>query len=219
MIKTGSRSDAFGAFGPTSGFFVGASGPTVGPDDTLYYALDDNSSASYPDLFKVSKPYELTKAEPLTELNTNDWEFLPYITRDGSELYFSRRAQSTADGSPQPVDLYYASLKGDKFIDPKAVAAVNTPASSERAPVLSSDGLHLYFASDRPGGNGLLDIYVAHRARRDDSFGPTEAVAELNSTDAESPGWISPDNCELYFSSDRSGGHGKSDIWRASRRR
>ena len=34
-------------------------------------------------------------------------------------------------------------------------------------PIQSPDGLSLYMASNRPGGQGLLDIWVARRASRD----------------------------------------------------
>ena len=34
----------------------------------------------------------------------------------------------------------------------------------DRSPSLSRDGTMLYFASDRPGGKGALDLYVVRTA-------------------------------------------------------
>lgn len=45
-------------------------------------------------------------------------------------------------------------------------------------PIESPDGLSLYMASNRPGGHGLLDIWVARRASRDAPFGAPENLGE-----------------------------------------
>lgn len=41
-------------------------------------------------------------------------------------------------------------------------------------PIESRDGLTLYTASPRPGGEGGLDIWVNHRLNKDSAFGPAE---------------------------------------------
>jgi WD40 repeat protein len=58
---------------------------------------------------------------------------------------------------------------------------LNTP-SLDGCPIQSPDGLSLYMASNRPGGHGLLDIWVAHRASVDAPFGaPENLPAPINS--------------------------------------
>jgi Tol biopolymer transport system component len=37
--------------------------------------------------------------------------------------------------------------------------------SNDQAPAISSDGETLFFASDRPGGYGGIDIYVTTRTK------------------------------------------------------
>jgi len=60
-------------------------------------------------------------------------------------------------------------------------AELNT-AAQDGCPVESPDGLSLYMASNRPGGMGLLDIWVAHRASMDAPFGAPENLgAPINS--------------------------------------
>ncbi len=50
-------------------------------------------------------------------------------------------------------------------------------------PIQSPDGLSLYMASNRPGGLGGLDIWVARRDTKDGSFGAPENLGEpVNST-------------------------------------
>jgi len=45
-------------------------------------------------------------------------------------------------------------------------------------PIQSPDGLSLYMASNRPGGLGGLDIWVAHRPSKDVGFGAPENLGE-----------------------------------------
>jgi len=58
-----------------------------------------------------------------------------------------------------------ASLKG-KWSAPEPVTILNHPEAKrgDMSPCLSSDGKKLYFASDRPGGKGGLDIWVVDTA-------------------------------------------------------
>ena len=50
--------------------------------------------------------------------------------------------------------------------------------SLDGCPIQSPDGLSLYMASNRPGGQGLLDIWVAHRESTDDPWGAPENLGE-----------------------------------------
>jgi hypothetical protein len=54
---------------------------------------------------------------------------------------------------------------------------LNTPFA-DGCPIQSPDGLSLYMASNRPGGQGLLDIWVAHRDSRSDPWGAPENLGE-----------------------------------------
>jgi hypothetical protein len=60
-------------------------------------------------------------------------------------------------------------------------ADLNTP-SLDGCPIQSPDGLSLYMASNRPGGKGLLDIWVATRASTSDPWGaPVNLPEPINS--------------------------------------
>jgi Tol biopolymer transport system component len=54
-------------------------------------------------------------------------------------------------------------------------------SSLDGCPILSPDGRSLYMASNRPGGAGGLDIWVAHRDSTHAPFGPPENLTEINS--------------------------------------
>jgi hypothetical protein len=59
--------------------------------------------------------------------------------------------------------------------------ALNT-AALEGCPIQSPDGLSLYFASDRDGGVGGIDIWVAQRASTDDPWSAPTNLAPINSS-------------------------------------
>jgi len=60
-------------------------------------------------------------------------------------------------------------------------ADLNTP-SLDGCPIHSPDGLSLYMASNRPGGKGLLDIWVATRASASDPWSaPVNLPEPINS--------------------------------------
>jgi Tol biopolymer transport system component len=54
-------------------------------------------------------------------------------------------------------------------------SVVNT-SGDEGAPTLSADGHWLYFYSNRPGGEGGLDLYVSYRHDTDDDLGWEPAI-------------------------------------------
>lgn len=57
---------------------------------------------------------------------------------------------------------------------------LNTP-SLDGCPILSPDGRTLYMASNRPGGEGGLDIWVARRESTDEPFRAPENLSQINS--------------------------------------
>lgn len=62
--------------------------------------------------------------------------------------------------------------------------------SSEETPRFSSDDLTLYFASDRAGGAGGLDIYMVTRTSTASPWGPATRVAAASSAVSEK--WFAP---------------------------
>ena len=101
---------------------------------------------------------------------------------------------------------------------------INTGAG-EVGPIMSADGLSLYFTSEN-GYGGISDIWVAHRTKTDDEWGPASNLGPVvNSAACEASPCISTDGLTLFFcdglwdvaAPQRPGGHGGVDLWCTTR--
>lgn len=79
------------------------------------------------------------------------------------------------------------------------VANVNSPANDESAR-LSADELTLYFSSNRGGGAGGADLYMATRTSRDADFSTPTRIVSLASNGNEGGPTPTPDGLGLIFS-------------------
>lgn len=87
----------------------------------------------------------------------------PYFSRDGSVLYFisSRHDPPAKTGDDLDIWTVERAPSGEWRSPMRLPAPVNSPGA-EWFPRLDNRG-RLYFGSDRPGGHGQTDIYVARR--------------------------------------------------------
>ncbi|HLG56891.1 MAG TPA: hypothetical protein VI485_16250 [Vicinamibacterales bacterium] len=96
---------------------------------------------------------------------------------------------------------------------PGTDSALNT-VSQDGCPAPSKDGLTLYMASNRPGGQGGLDIWAAYRESADDPFGaPVNLGSPINTTADEFCPTPLTDRHTLLFVSTKAGGCGGGDIY------
>lgn len=86
----------------------------------------------------------------------------PALTADLLSLFFN----SKRSGGQGQEDIWFAQRESlsAPFAEPRAERALNTE-DRETGIALSADGLSLWFSSDRPGGEGALDVYLATRAK------------------------------------------------------
>ena len=108
----------------------------------------------------------------------------PTLTADRLEIYFL----STRDGGPRSGDVW-RSTRADPtsaWDAPSVVDEVSSP-SHEKSPAVSPDGLTLWVASDRSGGQGGLDIWVSTRPDRNSAWSTPSPVTALNTSGDEIP--------------------------------
>jgi TolB protein len=133
------------------------------------------------------------------------------ISPDGrTALWFSRNRPGGAGG----YDIWVSRRSGHAWTAPEPVS-FNSPAR-DFDPAFSADGRHVYFSSDRPGGEGGDDIYRV--AVAGNGFGAPEHLGpNVNGAAKEWAPMLAPDGRTLLFSSDRAGGAGRQDLYVAKR--
>ena len=154
-------------------------------------------------------------------VNSPYQEILPALSKNGESLYFASDRPGSAGGE----DLWVSRRAGKDgpWQPPINVGAAINTTFQERSPELSRDGHFLFFATNRPGGVGDFDIWVAWRAHTHDDFGWQPAVnlgAGVNSAAGDfGPGYFENDELGvplLHFASTRPGGMGGADLYRST---
>lgn len=132
------------------------------------------------------------------------------LSADGKELYLYKDVE---DGTS---DIYVSELKSDSvWSTPKTMGENINSEFTEKSLSISTNGEVVFFSSDRPGGEGELDLYYSLR----DEQGKWGVAVNLGPTinteyDEDSP-FIDYDGKTLYFSSRGGMGMGGYDIFKA----
>ncbi len=133
-------------------------------------------------------------------------------------LTFALLLACTADSDAPLVGPQAMSFANSEWSAPVNLGAPVNSAASEMNAALSPDELSLYFVSTRAGGVGGADIWVSRRASPDAPWGdPVNLGPNVNGPGIDASPAVSVDGHLLFFSSDRSGGHGSNDLYVARR--
>lgn len=155
--------------------------------------------------------------------NSSSWSRAENIGAPVNTIFHDSNLALSADG--KTLFLYNDVNNGDIFISTKqASGAWSAPAPipglinssyTENSVSISPDGNVLYFSSNRPGGFGGLDLYMATK----DSKGAWTRIKNLgpkiNTQYDEEGAFIDYDGKTLYFSSRGHKGMGGHDIYKS----
>ena len=132
------------------------------------------------------------------------------LSADGKQLYLYKDIE---DGTS---DIYVSELKSDSaWSTPKSVGPNINSEFSEKSLSISTDGQIVFFSSDRPGGEGELDLYYSLKDAQG-KWGPAVNLgSEINTDYDEDSPFIDYDGKTLYFSSRGGEGMGGYDIFKA----
>ncbi|MFO8000977.1 MAG: OmpA family protein [Marinilabilia sp.] len=131
----------------------------------------------------------------------------PFLTKDGSRLYFA----SNMPGGRGNSDIYYADRDGDTWEEPVNLGDKINTEGNEMFPFIDEKE-RLYFASDGHQGLGGLDIFVAEKI--DGEYVVKNIGSPVNSKKDDFSIFLQPDGKHGFFASNRPGGTGSDDIYR-----
>ena len=144
-------------------------------------------------------------------INSEDYEYFPSLTVDGQTLIYTRNRRVGPVGFQE--DFYLSKLKNGEWLPSINLGPPVNTSSNEGAQAISVDGQHLFFTGcNRKNGEGSCDIYYSKK--EGGKWSAAENIGTpVNSSKWESQPSFSSDGRTLYFSSNRPGGQGKSDLW------
>ena len=157
-------------------------------------------------------PVEFQPERLGNNVNSANDEYWPVLSIDQKELVFTRLIKAT--GKLPQEDFYISYFDSLGWSKAEPISAINTPWN-EGAETLSADGKLLFFtACNRTDGYGSCDIYYSKLENGKWST-PKNVGSPVSTQSWEGQPSFSSNNRYLYFSSNRAGGKGEKDIWRA----
>jgi len=140
--------------------------------------------------------------------------FIGCISVDNLELYLDQHVGTWNSPTREDIMVSTRTSTDELWSLPRSVGATVNDGSFNYCPSISNDGLKLYFDSGRSGGHGRSDIWVTTRPHKNANWGtPVNLGPPINTSSHDCYPFISSDGRELYFSTNRPGGHGGGDIW------
>ena len=143
--------------------------------------------------------------------NKNANEGSATMTIDNKHLFYTI---TKAGPEGNNTDLYTSDYIDEKWTEVRSLGdRVNDPVWWDSQPSISADGKTLYFASNRPGGKGGIDIYMTQKMVNGDWGSPINLGDSINTQYDEKSPFIHSDSQTLYFSSNGHPGLGSYDIF------
>jgi len=147
-------------------------------------------------------------------INTPGNEGAQSISADGRIFFYTACSRMDSKGS---CDIYYSIRKGGQWNTPRNLGNPVNSSYWESQPSCSADGRTIYYASNRPGGYGQMDIWETHIDGEGKWTSPKNLGPNVNTPENEQSPFIHADGKTLYFASSGHLGMGKMDIYKTEK--
>jgi len=173
--------------------------PWTGDDYAAHYFAREKADGTlaFPELFSLRLAGRFHEG-PLT------------FTQSADQVFFTRNLTKKHRQKEYILKIFTAFATDSEWTSPEMLD-LGAPTANDAHPALSPDGRRLYFASDREGGYGGMDIWVS-KFENGVWGAPENAGAQINTAGNEVFPYVYEDGT-LYFASDGWGGLGGLDIF------
>jgi len=161
--------------------------------EEIYISYNNSGGWSEPKVLSIAHDYNVGTAG---------------ISADGQKMLIF------LGGVTDPGSLFQITKAGETWSKPSLITpSINTPKFLESTASITPDGKTIYFASDRLGGQGGIDIYKTTLLANGTWSQPVNLGAEVNTKANEDAPFIHPDQKTLFFTSDGHNTMGGRDIF------
>lgn len=167
----------------------------------------------------VSRPGNFSIVNIGREINSEFEDYAPVLNENEDEIVFTTRRrednlnQNVFDDNKPYEDIFTSKKTNNVWAYAKNLGAVVNNPYHDSNVALSADGNTLFMFKDEGGG----DIFYAERTAGAEFGAPLPMPGIVNSSFEEKSVTLSRDEKTLYFSSNRPGGFGGLDIYRATK--
>jgi hypothetical protein len=125
---------------------------------------------------------------------------------------------SNRPGGAGGLDIYLSEMTVSGSFGPATLVPELSGPANDLTPFVGHDGLEMLIASTRAGTAGAQDLWVSTRHAVSDPWRAPEHLGPiLNSSFNDNFPALAPDGKTLFFSSDRPGGSGGTDLYMSTR--
>ncbi|OIQ37417.1 MAG: hypothetical protein BM555_00895 [Crocinitomix sp. MedPE-SWsnd] len=163
-------------------------------------------------MVKINEDGSLGKPEKFPfEINSRDYhEGSAVLSSDGTSMFFTKM-----DPENRNETKIYASRKfNNQWLKPFPLDGnVNLDGFRSMNPYFGADGKTLYFASNRPGGEGGMDIWYTELNAQGETTEPQNMGNQINTPSNEVTPFFHENTKTLYFASEGHIGFGGLDVF------
>lgn len=160
---------------------------------------------SYKDNNKWSRPENITP-----DLKSDGDLYISCLADKGNTLYLSKDDDNESN-------IFISKYEGNKWSAARPLTGmINTPNWESHA-FVSEDGSAMIFSSDRPGGQGGLDLYISYKDEHGEWGQPVNLGPEINTPFNEDRAFLADNGSQLFFSSQGHYNMGGFDLFRAEK--
>lgn len=181
--------------------------------DTKGKNINDQYGEFYSDHFLFTKNgndewEDISRQDNFAGINTRFSEGTGVFNKEKTIFYFTGCYQEGY------CHIYKSELKNGKWQSPKPLGdQVNQKGYDSKQPGLAPGGDTLFFVSNRPGGYGMLDIWMSTLSTDGNWQSPVNLGPGINTAHNELSPFYYPLKKSLFFSSNGHKGYGGYDIY------
>jgi OmpA-OmpF porin, OOP family len=146
-------------------------------------------------------------------VNTSAHEGATSVGDDIETVYFTKWYVDNT----KPSEIYVSKFFVDRWMKPRLLdIAVNEKGYSSQHPYITKDGKILFFSSNRPGGQGGMDIWMCEIDKKGNASNPINLGPKINTPEDEITPFFHEATDMLYFSSKGHQNIGGFDVFKSN---